>query len=170
MGYRETLYDAVLFLHILVVIVGFGGVLLNPVYGATANRMQGAAAFGIVSANEKASLIAVKFIYAVPAFGVLLVILSDGAIKFTELWVWLSIVLYTVAMGISSAVMAPTAARMLVLLEEMATAGPPQGGPPPQAAEMEGLGKRMQTFGPVLTLFFVAVLLLMIFKPGGNVL
>jgi hypothetical protein len=44
----------------------------------------------------------------------------------------------------------PTVRRMQTLMEEMIATGPSQTGPPPQAAEMEQLGKRLGVLGPAL--------------------
>jgi hypothetical protein len=45
-------------------------------------------------------------------------------------------------------------------------AGPPAGGPPPQAAEMEQLGKRIAPVGAALNLLVIVIVALMVFKPG----
>jgi hypothetical protein len=80
----------------------------------------------IAEANFHVSEMAGKFIYAVPVFGVLLVWLSDGAWSFSHTWVWLTIVIYAVALTISHRVMRPTVERILVLMREMASV--PVGG------------------------------------------
>ncbi len=38
MGYESFLYNVFLFLHVLAVIIGFGGVLLNGLYASRARR------------------------------------------------------------------------------------------------------------------------------------
>ena len=50
---------------------------------------------------------------------------------------------------------------------EMVAAGPPQGGPPPQVAEMQALGKRVGAAGATLDVMVVVILVLMVFKPGA---
>ena len=57
--------------------------------------------------------------------------------------------------------------RMGVLMHEMAAGPPPVGGPPPQAAEMAAIGQKLGVVGPILDLAMIAVLFLMVFKPGG---
>ena len=174
MGYRENLYDVVLVLHIATVVVGFGTVFLNGVYGAATKEAKGVGALAIFRANYKVSSIAQNVIYTVPLGGILLVLLSDGAIGFDELWVWLSMALYVVGIGVSHGVMKPAVKRTMALLAELAgTDGPPPGaagGPPPQAAELEANGKRMAMAGTFLNLLLVVILVLMVFKPGGDVL
>jgi hypothetical protein len=179
-GYRENLYDLVLVLHIVAVVVGFGTVALNGVYGIAAKNARGIGAVAISKANYQATTIAEKAIYAVPVLGILLVVLSDGAIKFSETWVWLALVLYAIGIGLSHAILIPADKRAIALMEELAAApvgvgagaggGPGAGGPPPQAIELEALGQRMAITGTVLNLLVVAVVVLMVFKPGGHVL
>ena len=170
MGYRENLYDLVLVLHVLAAIVGFGTVALNGVYGVTAKNTGGPGGLAITSANFKVSSIAAIFIYTVPVSGVLLVVLSDGIVEFGETWVWLSLALYVVSLGVSHGVLLPAAKRSLALQEELVAAGPPAGGPPPQAAELAALGKRLAMAGTFLNLMVVVIVSLMVFKPGGTVL
>jgi Predicted integral membrane protein (DUF2269) len=164
-------YKLCLVLHILCAIVGFGAVFLNGVYGAQIKaRMQsgrGAEAIGIFEANLTVSKIGEYFIYAVFIFGFALVGLSDSVWEFGQTWVWLSIVLYLVAIGLSHGVLQPAVKRMGVLMREMVAGPPPAGGPPPQVAEMAELGKKVGTVGPVLDIILIVILYLMVFKPGG---
>jgi uncharacterized membrane protein len=167
----DFVYDLLLWLHILCAIVGFGGVLLNVLYGLQAKQRPGPGGLAISEANYHVSHIAQYFIYAVFVFGFLLVPVSDEVWSFGDTWIWLSMLLYVVALGISHGIVSPTAKKMIGLQQEMVAAGPPPAdappGPPPQAAQMAELGKRMQLFGPVLQILFLAVLYLMVFKPGA---
>ncbi|MDQ1429964.1 MAG: hypothetical protein QOF40_566 [Actinomycetota bacterium] len=168
--YESGLYKLCLILHILCAIIGFGAVFLNGLYGQQMKvRMQSgraAEAIGIFEANEKVSQIGEYFIYAVFVFGFAVLGLGDPVWKFSQTWVWLSVVLYVIALGLSHGVLMPTVKRMGVLMHEMAAGPPPVGGPPPQAIEMEALGKKLGVVGPVLNLFMIAILFLMVWKPG----
>jgi uncharacterized membrane protein len=170
-GIDSGIYKFVLVLHILCAIIGFGAVFLNGIYGQQMKvRMQsgrGAEAIGIFEANQMVSKIGEYFIYAVFVFGFAVLGLSDSVWKFSQTWIWLSLILYVVGIGLSHGVLWPTVKRMGVLMHEMAAGPPPVGGPPPQAIEMEGLGKKLGVVGPVLNLILVAILFLMVFKPGG---
>jgi hypothetical protein len=108
------------------------------------------------------------FIIAVFVLGIVLVLLSDDAVEFSQTWVWLAMLLFIVAMGLSFGVLTPTLKRMRALMGEMASGPPPGGGSgaPPQVAEMEGLGKRVAVLGATLQVLLVAILCLMIWKPG----
>jgi len=164
-------YKFVLVLHIFCAIVGFGAVFLNGVYGQQMKvRMQAGKideAIGIFEANDFVSKIGEYFIYAVFLLGFAVLGLSDSAWKFSQTWVWLAIVVYLVAVGLSHAVLLPAVKRMGVLMHEMRDGPPPVGGPPPQAAEMASIGQKLAVVGPILDLAMIVVLFLMVFKPGG---
>ncbi len=171
MGIDSTGYKIVLLLHILCAIVGFGTVLLNGLYGREAKRRPGPGGLAISEANLVVSGVAEYFIYAVFVFGLALVGMSDKAWKFDQTWIWLAIVLYAVGIAVSHAIVFPNARRMKDLAAEMVAAGPPPAdappGPPPQVAEMERRGKTLGASSGFLDLLLVAILVLMIWKPGA---
>jgi uncharacterized membrane protein len=166
----DFLYDALLYLHIVCAIVGFGAVTLNAFYGLEARKRPGPGGLAITEANVKVGEIGQLFIYAVFVLGFVMVLVSDSIFEFSQAWIWLSILLYVIAIGISHGIMKPTAKKMIALQREMVAAGPPPAdappGPPPQAAQMGELGKKLGTFGPVLNVMLLVILYLMIFKPG----
>ncbi|HUQ38783.1 MAG TPA: DUF2269 family protein [Acidimicrobiales bacterium] len=167
MGVDTTAWKVLLLLHILAAIFGFGGVVLNGVYGARAKARGPNGGLAIAEANfHVTEKWAAKFIYAVPVLGVGLVVMSDGVFELSQMWVWLSLILFFTAMGISHGVMFPTAKKMQSLMRDMESGPPPQGGPPPQVAELEALGRQMGILGMTLNLHLVAILALMIWKPG----
>jgi uncharacterized membrane protein len=170
LGGNDTIYGVVLFLHILCAIAGFGGVMLNGLYGAEAGKRPGPGGLAIGQANYAVSGVAEKFIYAVFVLGIALVFLAENdTIEFGDSWVWLSILLYVVAIGFSHSQQIPNARKMNELAEELVNAGPPPEGaqgPPPQVAQMEAVGKKLAGGGIFLNLMVLAVLYLMIFKPG----
>jgi hypothetical protein len=116
------------------------------------------------------SKVAEIFIYLVFVFGVLLVLMSENdLISFSDLWISLSILLYLIGIGLSHAILFPSVRKANALADELSrTEGPPPGaqGPPPQVVQLEELGKKIGTTDMVLKLILVAVLFLMIFKPG----
>ena len=166
MGTDTGLYKVVLLLHILTAIVGFGGVILNGVYAAEGKKRPGPGGMAIAEANFAVSVKwAEKFIYAVPVFGIMLVVMSDGAWAWGDTWIWTSLVLYVVALGLSHGILIPGARRINGLLGEMGQAGPPTGGPPPQVAQIEALGKRQGITSMVLDAALIVMLALMIWRP-----
>jgi len=168
--FDSGLYKTTLILHILCAIVGFGAVMLNGIYGQQVKiRLQSGRAkeaLGAFEANEFVSKIGEYFIYAVFVFGFLTALQGDPFVKFDQTWLWLSMVIYIVALGISHAVLFPAVKRMGVLIKEVADGPPPVGGPPPQAGELAEVGKKLGVVGPILNLMLVAVLFLMVWKPG----
>ncbi len=164
-------FNFVLLLHILSAIIGFGAVFLNGLYAAQAKANRGPGGLAISEANYKVTSVAEKLIYAVPILGIILVAISkDHYFKFSQAWVSAALVLYVVGLGISHMVMIPGHRRINTLLRDMAGAGAPAAaaaaGPPPQAVEIEEIGKRMAVFGLVLDVLLIVIVYLMVFKPG----
>lgn len=160
------IYKTLLVLHILTAIVGLGAVMLNGIYASQSQKRPGPAGRAVSESNFFVSKIAEKFIYAIPIFGILLVLASDKAWKFSQTWIWLSLVIYVVAIGISHSVLIPGHKRINALLAEMEQGPPPAGGPPPQAIELQAIGKKMAAAGMTLNVTVVIFLVLMIWKPG----
>ena len=109
-------YKLVLVLHILAAIVGFGGVFLNALYGQQAKARRGREGLAIAESNFLVSSVAEFFIYGVLVFGILLVLLSDEVWTFGQFWIWASIVLYVVGLGLAHGVLRPNVRRMNLLM------------------------------------------------------
>ena len=148
-------YELLLVIHLITVVVGIGGVVLNGVYGAQAKQAGPNGGNAIARANYAVSGIAEYFIYAIPVTGVLMVLDDDYPWDFSDTWVWLSIVLYVVAVGNSHMNLKPGARRMIEL-----TQGPP-------TPEVETVGKRLAVAGTINDLLAVALIVLMVWKPGS---
>lgn len=155
------MFRFLVFLHIVAVVVGIGAVFLNGMYANISMKRRGAEGAAISEANYDVSSVAEKFIYAIPVFGVLAVLANDG-IEFSQLWIWLSIVLYVVAVGLSHAVVIPGHRRLNELGRIMASG---EGGAG-EDAEMTALGKRMAPAGMALNLLAVVLIGLMVWQPG----
>src|SRR5262245_57508041 len=165
-GTTTGIYKLLLLLHILSVVVGIGAVMLNGLYAAQAQKRPGPTGRAVSEANEAVGKIAEYVIYLIPVFGLLLVMFSDGAWKLSQTWVWLALVLYVVAIGIAHSVLIPGHRRINELLAEMEQGPAPAGGPPPQVATIQEIGKRQATAGMVNNLLVVVLIGLMIWKPG----
>ena len=155
------MYELWVFLHLVAVVVGIGGVFLNGVYANQSMKRQGAEGVAISEANFEVSAVAEKFIYAIPVFGILAVLANDG-IDFDQTWIWLSLLLYVVAIGISHSIVIPGHRKMNELARRLASG---QGGPA-EGQEMQAIGKRMAPAGMVLDLLAVVLIGLMVWKPG----
>jgi hypothetical protein len=165
-GLNSGIFKVLLVLHILSAIVGLGAVMLNGLYAAQSQRRPGAPGRAVSEANEAVSTIAEKVIYLVPVFGILLVLASDSAIKFSNTFVWLSLVLFIAALGVSHSVLVPGQRKINALLLELEQGPPPAGGPPPQLVQIQALGKRQAAAGASLNVVVAVILILMIWKPG----
>jgi len=168
-GIESTAYKVVYILHILAIIVGFGGVVLNGIYGAQAKKRPGAGGLAIGEANFAVSMVAEKVILTVPVWGILLVVLSDDVWEFSQAWVGIALVLFIAVTAFALLVQAKNAERMNGLAAELVAAGgPPAGasGPPPQVAQMEALEKKLAGGGAFLSFALVVLIALMVFKPG----
>ena len=150
-----TLYTFLKIVHIVTVVVGIGTVTLNGLYGAKAKAAGPNGGVAIGRANYDVSMVAEYFIYAIPVTGILMMLVEDYW-EWSETWVWLSIVLYVAALGISHAVQMPSAKRM----NDLMAAGPPN-------AETEALEKKLAGGGTALNLIAVAIIVLMVWKPGA---
>lgn len=157
------MFELLVFLHIVTVVVGIGGVILNGVYANLAMKGEGTEGVAISEANFKVSDIAEKFIYLIPVFGILAVLASDDAYEFSETWIWLSIVLYVVAVGISHAVVIPGHRRINVLSRQLATG---QGGPA-EGQELGAIAKKLAPAGMALDVLAIVIIALMVWKPGN---
>lgn len=162
-------YKLVFVLHLVTVIIGFGGVFIAGVLGAKAGSRGGREGLAIAEAALDAfEHWAEWFIYAVPVLGILLVFMSDDTWKFSQSWIGISLLLYVVALGVVHGLHLPNIRRMNALGAELA-ASPPTGagGPPPQVADLEARAKKAALVGGLLNLTWVVIVFLMVYKPGG---
>ena len=166
-AFGSDTYKVVLVLHILCAIIGFGAVFLNALYGRQAAEIKGSEGLAITRANFKVSKVGEIFIIAVFFLGIALVLIGDNVFDFGQTWIWLSMTLFIIALGLSQGIMTPAVKKIISLQEELMSGPPPAGGPPPQVAEIERYGKRLAAVGPILNIMRVVILVLMVFKPGG---
>jgi uncharacterized membrane protein len=167
----DDAYNIVLVLHILAAIVGFGAVTLNGLYGKQASARKGPEGLAISEANFLVATVAEYFIYAVFILGIVLVLMSDDAWGFGQTWVWLSMLLYIAALGLSHGGLRPRVRKLIALQRELVSMGPPPAGatpsgPPPQVVELEETGRQVGMISMFLHLALVLVLVMMVFKPG----
>jgi uncharacterized membrane protein len=158
-GTNTGAYKFVEVLHILAVVVGFGGIFLGGVIGAKAKSRGGpggqAAADVAFDVTEHWSQ---WFIYAVPVLGILLVVMSDDAWKFSDPWISISFLLYIVFVGLLHGLHLPNVRRMNELIA---------GGSGNDVAELDARANKAGLVGGALNLIWVVVLFLMVFRPGA---
>src|SRR5262249_41109541 len=140
---------------------------LASAYAARARRRGGRE--GLVVAEVALDVfehIATWFIYAVPVLGIILILMSDDVFKFSQSWVGTSLLLYIVAIGLLHGAHLPHVRRINALVADVNAAGPAPGGRPPQASQLEAMVKRAAMFDGIINLLWLAVVFLMVFKPG----
>lgn len=158
MGVDTNLYKLVFVLHILAVIIGFGGMFIAGFYGNEARNRPGREGLAVGEATLKVtSLAPTMAVYSVPILGILLILLSDDTWKFSEAWVSLSLLLYIVLLVVAITQQVPAIRKMLALRS---------GAEGAQSLEMQALGRKAATTGAIVNVCWVIVLFLMVFKPG----
>jgi uncharacterized membrane protein len=149
-AYRDTGYNVVLFLHILTVIIAFAPAVVNPLIDtrigddrATTSRFS-----AIAASNNR--MVHLPALVLAGLFGVLLVVMSDEAIGFDELWISLSFLVWIAIAGLVSGMIMPNERRV------------GQG-------DLDA-HKKVVLGGQLASLLLLVMLYLMIFKPGADVL
>jgi uncharacterized membrane protein len=158
LGVDSDLYQFVLVLHLLAVIIGFGGMFIAGFYGMEGGKRSGREGLAITETTMKVtSLVPTMAVYTVPILGILLVLLSDDLWQFSDTWISLSFLLYIAILVIAVGFHVPNLRKMIALR---------QGQEGVQATEVEQRAKKAAMLGGILNLLWVAVLFLMVFKPG----
>jgi uncharacterized membrane protein len=159
LGVGSNLYDLVLVLHILAVIIGFGGTFIAGFYGREASARSGREGLAVAETTMKVTGLAPTMaVYSVPVLGILLILLSDDVWKFSDAWISLSFLLYIAILVIALTLQVPGIRKMIALRT---------GGEGVRTTEVEALERRSAVLGGILNLLWVAVLALMVFKPGA---
>lgn len=158
MGVGGDLYNVVLVLHILAAIIGFGGMFIAGFYGNEARSLPGREGLAVAQTTLNVTgKIPTAAVYAVPVLGILLILMSEDAIKFSAMWVSLSFLLYFVLIGLATGIQVPAIRKMVALRA---------GAEGAQSMEVQAMGKKVATVGAVVNVLWVLVLVLMVFKPG----
>ncbi len=113
--------------------------MLNGVYAAKASKRTPAEALAVTEVNFSVSNIAEYFIYATILLGFGVVGMSDKVWSFSQTWVWLSLVLALVGVGISHGLLKPRVKAYIETQRVVATAGAPT---PEQSATLEAADER----------------------------
>ena len=147
-----SLYDVVLFVHILAVLAAFGAILAYPLFFAVAARSAGPQRAGIHAVQAR---IGSKLM----PWSLLVLILAGAYMAsdrdyWAEPWVSIPLLIAIVVGGVGGAVLAPRERK----LAELADGG--------DQDEYERTLKTVKTAGGLLTLLVVIAIFLMTTKPG----
>ena len=148
-----------LLIHIGGAILGFGPTFAFSVLGPLARDKQGpegvAILEGIVAIERK--LVIPIAVVTQPLTGVLLIFESGyNNDFFSHIWLWVSILIFAVALYTAIFLQTPTIEKMI----KLARGGQAQG------EEFGSLAARMQMTGPLLGVMLLVIIVLMILKPG----
>jgi hypothetical protein len=161
----DGLYQAILILHILAVIFGFGPLVLAGLYDTQASKRGRSHAAAVGEVQFAVTKVAEKLVYLVFILGAVLV-LADGGAEFDHFWVVTAMFSFVIALGVSHGMLIPNERRLNVLRRELADLdGQELDGPPEQAVELADRTKRAAAMGTVLDLILVFIVYLMVVKP-----
>jgi uncharacterized membrane protein len=155
----SVLIAILLLIHVGGAIVGFGPVFTFAVLGPMAGKAGPNGGLVLLEAMEaiEKRLVFPIAVFVQPLSGLALIFVSGyNTSFFSHYWLWLGILLYAIAFYLAIFGQNPRIARMI----ELAKAGPP-------TPEFIATAKKVQQTGPIVTLLLVAVIVLMITKPGG---
>ena len=150
----------VVVLHVLSAVVGFGAIFLTGVYAGLARRRVSEA---VRRYFRRGTNRAARGVYLVPVLGVVLVETSHGVDRYAQLWVWVSVLLWVLAVGLAQAVVWPGERR----IQQLVTESPPTGIGHRQG-ELDRSCRRVERAALAIDLAFVATLVLMLARPGSG--
>jgi uncharacterized membrane protein len=149
-----TTYTAIKFLHVLLAIVAIG---FNATYGIWLARA------ARESEHELFALRGIKALddrFANPAYALLLItglgMVVVGHLDLTTLWLAAALVLYSVLVIIGLGVYTPTLRKQISALEASGSS----------SVEYRAVAKRGQIVGGILAVVVIAIVFLMVTKPG----
>jgi predicted integral membrane protein DUF2269 len=159
-----------LFLHVTAAIVAFGPTFVFPLIGAASRRHPQHAGFGLLVSEVIEMRLVIPFALSMPVSG--LGLAFSVSIDWSHNpWLIAAIAVYAAAIFTALVLQAPLVHK-LVEMTAHAPAPMPAGpgaaaaGPPPAMAAML---KRVQLQGMAMTVFLLTIIVLMVWKPGGNI-
>jgi uncharacterized membrane protein len=152
-------------LHILGAVVAFGPMYTQPVISAMGRRSPQHAAVAAEISYTIATRFTLPFALTLPLTGWGLIAVEH--IDFLDnTWLWVSVVLYAVALVFALAVQTPNVRRMLRIIRSRAAATAGEG--PDRSTEIAAIGRRLALGGAFLGLVVTTIFVLMIWQPGGG--
>ncbi|MFN0092234.1 MAG: hypothetical protein ACKVWR_18500 [Acidimicrobiales bacterium] len=164
-GVTSAAYRLVLLAHLVCVVVGFGGLIVDGLLHSGLRRRPAAESFAVSQAGYVAAYkIADKFLYGVLIFGAAAIPLSDGQWEFSQTWVSVAFALFVVILGLLHGVLLPARRRVHVMLGELAGAG--GADEVSKSRELARLSGRINAAWLAIDVALVAAVADMIWKPG----
>jgi MFS family permease len=170
MGLNGFLFNLVYLLHLTTVIVGFGSAIVSSFLAARARVLEGPERRAVIHvAYQLGQSLTTGPVVAAGVFGLVLVVLSDSAFKFSQTWISLAFLLYFGVVGVLFFLVNPNAKAMDELSAQLTdgrVTASKAGGPPREVAELVDRGKKAAAFTGIVHLLWVLLLVDMIWKPG----
>jgi len=151
----STSYQIVLVLHLLAVVIGLGAVTLGAVFAAQVRRNPGPGARLLVETQVRMTKLAGWFVLAIPVFGFGLVGLSDHAYSLSQSWVWQSLVVWVLVMGVLHGMVLASGRKLLAALDGAGSAEP---------AAVAGLVQRLAVGTGLVGLLTILGIVRMVFR------
>jgi uncharacterized membrane protein len=150
--------------HILAAIVAFGPAFSFALIATQGQKEPQHAAFAAELIHTLSARVVIPVALVVGVFGIGLIFTAHVDLWGSE-WLLIALALYIAAIAFSIFVQLPRGGRLAEMLSAMPPGPPPPGTPPP--AEIVAQAKQLQFGGIYLTLSVVAIVVLMVWKPGA---
>ncbi len=168
-----------LFLHVTAAIIAFGPTFTFPLIGSLGKNNPQHMGFALKVVGALESKIVIPFVLTMPVSGLLMAF--NIKIEWNHnIWLIAALCVYTAAVTFAIGVQSPVIHKLIAM-----TSGAPHGSGAPAMAQPMPVGpgaaaagpppaflalvKRMQMGGMLLTVAFFVIMVLMIWKPGGNI-
>ena len=161
------MFQLFLFLHVMGAIAVFGPTFVFPILASHVKKtpQHGNFAARVGEFIEMRLVLPGAIVQGIT--GVVLILLSGRDLtQAANRWLVAAIILYLIAIGFAAMVQAKNVKHMVELTANMPPGPPPAGapaGPPPEIAET---GRKLERGGQLLTVLIVAIVALMVVKPG----
>ena len=161
-----SLFQALLFAHVLGAIIAFGPTFSSPIIGRMGARERAHGNFAMRVSRELArvQIVPLAIVQGVTGLGLIIA----GSIDVMKApWLVIAIVLYLIAIGFAIFVQTPRAKRIIAMTtpppDAQAPSAPPAGGPPPAlVAEIT----KIKRGGVLLIVLVTAIVYLLVVKPS----
>lgn len=161
---NQTWFTVLLVIHVFGAIIGLGPSfafsIIGPAIGKQDSPQASLALMKIMEKIETALVTPVLLVVQLTS-GILLIFnrgLNHDFFSSHRAWLLAGIGIYVVAMVLALGVNTPALKKMIHMAE----------GGQAQTPEFGRLVKRSQTFGPILTLLALGIMLMMVWKPGSG--
>lgn len=162
MGLTGNFYRFLLLLHIACAILGFGTLAFQGLYRARARQRGGSDEAGLLEINSEISRVGEFLVYAVFILGILVVVTSKSAWKFSQSWLSAAMALYIVDIGVLHGLVRRSERQYKTLITQ-ANAAP---GRTEAVVQLEQLEQRIRLGWGLFDAIFLVILYLMVFTPG----